>query len=360
MANKLKNIIEDIAADLLKVVLTLRYDICTCELCKNDMLAYVLSRIPAKYVTTEEESLRAIFEQTRIENQAQIARELIKAIEIVSENPPHQIKENREESFTLLLNKIFQDRGLDFRHYRRALLKRRIALRMRANNLDSYSKYLRLLINKPDEYDKLFEVLTINVSEFFRDPDVWNSVRVLLENLIKAKKKNNNYSIKMWSAGCANGEEAYSAAIIVKELLKADKQFSVKIWGTDIDHKCIQAAQIADFNKEALKNVKPEYLKTSFESIGGRYRLNKEIKDLVEFKCLDLITAEHLEGMDVVFCRNVFIYFNRSLQEMLLMKLYKSLQTGGYLIMGKVETILREAKEIFTEINFHERIYQKK
>jgi chemotaxis protein methyltransferase CheR len=360
MGEKLKNIIEDIAADYLNVILALRYDICTCQLCKNDMLAYVLSRVPAKYVTTEEAGLREIIEQTKAEHQAQIAREIINAIVVVSKNPRHEIKEDREKAFTLLLIKIFQDRGLDFRHYRQELLKRRVAVRMRANRLASYSEYLRLLIKNPAEYEKLFEVLTINVSQFFRDPDVWTSLRTILENLIREKRKNNNYSIRIWSAGCANGEEAYSIAILLRDLLKTDRQFLVKIFGTDIDQKCLKTAQIAEYRKEALKNVSPEYQKTYFEiSISGHHRVKKEIGDLVEFKHLDLINSPHLEKMDIVFCRNVFIYFSRSLQEQLITKFYKSLLTGGYMIMGKVETILRETKGFFREINYDAKIYQK-
>lgn len=186
---RLKNIIEDIARDFLNSALTLRYDICTCDLCKNDMLAYILSRVPARYVTTEEGSLYTIIEQTKLENEAVIAREIIKAIDVVSKNPRHKPKEDKEEAFRLLLTKIFEDRGLDFRHYHPQLLKRRIALRIRANGLNSYSEYLRLLINNPSEYEELFDVLTINVSEFFRDPDVWRRIAVILEGLIKRKRE---------------------------------------------------------------------------------------------------------------------------------------------------------------------------
>lgn len=359
MAEKLKNIIEDIVADFLNVVLALRYDICTCDMCKNDMLAYVLSRVPARYVTTEQGSLHTIIEQTKAEHQAQIGREIIKAIEIVSKNPRHEVKEDREKSFELLLDKIYQDRGLDFRHYRRELLKRRIAVRLRANRLGSYAEYLRLLINKPEEYDKLFEVLTINVSEFFRDPEIWDSLRLIIENLIKSKKQNRDFSIQVWSAGCAKGEETYSIAILLKELLKTERQFSFKVWGTDIKQECIKIAQAGEYSKEYLKNVNAEYLITYFGHGGGRYQVKKEIRDLVEFRALDLINSPHLENMDAVLCRNVFIYFERSLQEALLTKFYKSLIKGGYLVMGKVETILGEAREIFREINYDAKIYQK-
>ena len=360
MAQRPKNIIEDIASDYLNIVLALRFDICTCQICKNQMLAYILSKLPAKYVTSEAETLRTIIEQTKVEHQGEIARLIIEAVKLVTDNPPHAARENKDENFKLLLDKIYQDRGLDFRHYRQELLKRRIALRIRANRLSLYSEYLRLLINKPEEYDQLFDVLTINVTEFFRDPVIWDSVKIICENLIERKRERQNHTIRVWSAGCASGAEAHSIAILFKELLKQDEKFSLKIIGTDIDRRSLEIARAGVYTKEALKNVSPEYLQTYLKPMGRNHLVTQEIKDSVVFKHSDLINSAHLENMDIVFCRNVFIYFSRSLQEMLVMKFYKALQKGGYLVMGKVETILGEAKQIFEEIDHDAKIYQKK
>lgn len=361
MPEKLKNIIEDIASDFLNSALSLRYDICTCSQCRNEMLAYILSRLPAKYVTTEKGALHTIIEQERIEHEAEIARAMIDAIETISKNPRHALKEDKTQTFLLLLKKIFEDRGLDFRHYRQELLKRRMALRMRASKVDSYSDYLRLLIKKPEEYEKLFEVLCINVSEFFRDPEIWVTIRYLLENLIRNKKQRNDKSIRIWSAGCAGGEEPYSVAILLKEILKDElPHFSLEIIGIDIDRKSLSAAETAKYPKESLKNADVKMLEKYFVACEGGYKLNEEIKDMVGFQYRDLISQDFIEETDLVLCRNVFIYFNRSLQEQLLMKFYKSLKADGYLIMGKVETILYEAKEIFEEIDANARIYKKK
>jgi competence protein ComFB len=131
MHDKLKNIIEDIARDFLNSALTLRYDICTCAQCKNDMLAHVLSNVPAKYVTTEQGAMHTIMQQTRAEHQAEIARALLQAIEIISKNPRHEIKENKSQTFSLLLDKIKEDRNIDFRHYHQDLLRRRVAVRIK-------------------------------------------------------------------------------------------------------------------------------------------------------------------------------------------------------------------------------------
>lgn len=362
MAAKLKNIIEDIAADFLNRTLALRYDICTCPACKNDMLAYVLSRVPAKYVTTEEGALHTLEEQTRIEHQADIGRAVLAAIDIVSKSPRHQKIEDMDSSFKLLLDKIRSARGLDLRHYRQEILKRRLALRIHANGMRSYSEYLHLLIKDPGEYDELFDVLCINVSEFFRDAEVWVTVRYLFENLIRQKKQKNENNLKVWSAGCASGEEPYSIAIFLKEILGQASDFSPQIFATDIDKTCLKNLQRAEYQKEQLKNVDKEYFKKYFTSSQeGKYKLVPEIKAMVESQYLDLTGQENLADlMDVVFCRNVFIYFSRSLQEQILMKFYKSLKPKGFLVMGKVELIINEAKEIFEEIDSNAHIYQKR
>jgi chemotaxis methyl-accepting protein methylase len=361
MSVKLKNIIEDIAKDCLNNALTLRYDICTCQSCKNDMLAFILSRIPAKYVTTEQGALHTVIQQTRIEHQAEIARAVLAAIDTISANPRHQVKENKMQTFGLLLDKIKEDRGLDFTHYHQELLKRRVAIRMRATNIESYSDYLRMLIRNPEEYDKLFEVLCINVSEFFRDPPVWAQVRMLLAELIRRKTRDNDKTIRIWSAGCANGEEPHTIAIKLISLMQADiLNFCVEIIATDVDKKSIKIAEKGEYAKDSLKNVSKKYLDRYFEQVDDIYRTKDDINKLITYQYLDLTSEEMIKDADMVFCRNVFIYFDRSLQEQLLMKFHKALRPGGYLIMGQSETLVREAKTIFEEINGTARIYQKK
>jgi chemotaxis protein methyltransferase CheR len=361
MPEKLKNIIETIARDCLNVTLTLRYDICTCSVCKNDMLAFILSRVPAHYVTTDEGALHTIIQQNKAEYQAEIARAALEAIEKISKNPRHKLKEDKLRVFQLLLNKIKEDRGLDFRHYHQDLLKRRVALRLRAKGIDTYSEYLRLLIRDPEEYDKLFEVLCINVSEFFRDPEIWVTVKYLLENMLRLKNQSNDKSLKIWSAGCANGEEPYSLAIIIKELLQwSADDFSLEIFATDVDKKSMKIAEKAEYPKEALKNVDKKLLARYFNFTSGSYTLKDNLRQLVTFSYLDLTSQELIENADIVFCRNVFIYFDRSLQEQLLMKFFKALKNGGYLVMGKAETLISEARQIFEEIDANARIYKKR
>ncbi|MCX5708528.1 MAG: late competence development ComFB family protein [Candidatus Omnitrophica bacterium] len=361
MAGKLKNIIEDIARDHLNSALTLRYDICTCSICKNDMLAFVLSRVPARYVTTEQGALHTIIQQHRLEHQAEIGRAIIEAIDIISKNPRHQLKEDKNKVFLLLLDKIREDRGLDFHHYHQDLLKRRVAIRLRAAGINTYSDYLLLLMKSSEEYDKLFETLCINVSEFFRDPEVWEVLKILVQNMIHQKKTDQNHFIRIWSAGCANGEEPYSIAIMLKEILLAETaSLRIEITSTDVDKKCLKFAQKGVYLKSSLKNVPKELLNKYFTSEEDGYKIKDEIKQAVAFSYLDLTSADYIKSTDIVFCRNVFIYFDRNLQEQLLMKFSYALKPLGYLVMGKSETLIREAKEIFQEIDLNARLYRKK
>ena len=361
MASKLKNIIEDIARAHLNTALTLRYDICTCSLCKNDMLAFVLSRVPARYVTTEQGALYTIFQQYRTEHQAEITRAIAEAIELISKNPHHKIKEDKNQVFQLLLEKIHNDRGLDFRHYHQDLLKRRVAIRLRSAGLNSYSDYLLVLMENPEEYDKLFETLCINVSEFFRDPEVWETMRTLFQNILHHKKTEHNPSIRIWSAGCANGEEPYSIAIMLKELLFNDSaNYRIEIASTDVDPKCMKFAQKGVYLKSSLKNVSKELLNKYFTPDDDGFRINDEIRELISFSYLDLTSPDLIKNADVILCRNVFIYFDNNLQKDLLIKFHNALRPKGYLVMGKSETLIQEAKEMFEGTDLNARIYRKK
>ncbi|HOU35900.1 MAG TPA: CheR family methyltransferase [Candidatus Omnitrophota bacterium] len=361
MPEKLRNIIEDIARDFLNSSLTLRYDICTCNQCRNDMLAHILSHVPAKYVTTEEGALHTIMQQTRVEHQAEIARAILQAVDIIGSNPRHKLKENRAETFRLLLEKIHEDRNIDFRHYHQDLLRRRVAVRIRALGLPSYSEYLRTLISSPGEYDRLFEVLCINVSEFFRDPEVWVKVRKLFETAIRNKKAGHEKSIRVWSAGCANGEEPHTIAILLREILGAELSgFTVEIIGTDVDKKAMETARAGEYEKNSLKNMDKALADKYCPCKAGVCKVDDRIKNMITIKYLDLTTNDLVTDCDFVFCRNVFIYFDRGLQEQILMKFYNGLKPGGHLIMGKSETLIREATTIFDAVDAENRIYRKK
>lgn len=351
-----KNIMEDIIDDLFERLLALRFDICRCELCRRAMFDMVLNKFPPEYVERGKDDYRERFVVLSNKYFRSVIEEISKAINYVNKNPPHKIDIDREGGFNQLIERIYQDRGLDFSQYHRSLLKRRVALRLRANKLNSYTEYLTVLAENPYEYEKLFEVLTINVSEFFRDKHVWDGIEKLLRRLL-VHVIQHQMPLKIWSAGCANGEEPYSLAILIKEI-NASKP--IEIYGTDIDADSVSTARRGIYQKNKLKNVAKPLLEKYFVPLeNDQYILKDEIKKMVHFKRHDLINDIILPEVDILICRNVFIYFTKPLQEQILNKFYHALKEKGYLIIGQSESILSEARLIFKDVDLVSRIYQK-
>ena len=351
---KARNIMEDIVAKYLDEMLAMRFDICTCDICKQDMIAFTLTRLPPKYVTTDSGAIHTIIEQVRVEQSSQILKELVAAIQTIGSNPRHEEQQDREQAYHLLMKQIKDDRGVDFSHYRDRVLKRRIALRMRAKKVQNYSEYLQVLIHHPEEYESLFEVLTINVSSFFRDKPVWDKLRedVFPELIARKKTGYGMRRIRIWSAGCSHGEEPYSLAIMLYQLLeKEPEKIKVEIFGSDIDKDCLKQAQLGQYDHEAVKGLSPYILRRFFIPVGD--------KELVTFKDRNLIHDPGFSNVDMITCRNVFIYFNRSLQEYLIMKYYESLVDDGYFVMGTSENLLGEARQVFRSVDAGYRIFQK-
>lgn len=357
-----RNIMEDIVKKYLDEMLSMRFDICTCQTCREDIIAYALSRLPTKYVGADAEEIHIIIENLRVEQSAAVLKELVSAIKTIGEKPRHEEKQDREHAYQLLMKQIKLDRGVDFSHYRDRVLKRRIALRMRECNTRTYFDYLQILIHQPEEYEKLFDVLTINVSSFFRDQDVWDKLKhSILPEIIAQKKQLQGFrKIKIWSAGCSHGEEPYSLAILLYELLENENaDIKVEIVASDIDKDCLKQGRSGRYNKESVKGMNPYYLRRFFIPIADEFQVVPHVKDLVHFKELNLIHDPGVQGVDMVVCRNVFIYFNRSLQEYLIMKFHEALLRNGYFVMGNSENLLGEARHVFNVIDGMLRIYQK-
>lgn len=269
------------------------------------------------------------------------------------------IKEERQ--FGMLMNRIYNKTNLDTFQFKENYLKRRIKVRMFARKINTYGEYLSLLNHDPSEFEFLLEDLTINVTSFFRDPEVF---RLLEEEIfplmIYNKVRHNKRVIKILSAGCSSGEEPYSLAIIMRELLGEEfNNFRVDIIGVDLDKGCLKAAKDGFYKTQQFENTKEEYLLRYFSNIGGMYKINNDIINMVHFKPLDLFSGSLGSYYDVILCRNVIIYFTKEMQQKLFMKFYSALNKNGCLIIGKTETIMGDMMKKFKAINTRERIYQK-
>jgi chemotaxis protein methyltransferase CheR len=355
------NIIASVLGHFLDRNLSLRFDICTCHKCKEEMLRRLVGQFPPVFMSKRDPRYRDSEREFIRRYLQDIFISINKVIGDVSENLPHPPEEDKERSLENLITKIRDDRGVDFSGYRRPILKRRIALRLLANKVHSYSEYLTVLAHNPQEYELLFEALTINVSEFFRDPYVWITIKDIIESTIEHNSAIGKPTV-IWSAGCAHGEEPYSLAVLVREVNKNDAQ--VKIYATDIDPDSLKRAKEGSYDSmNTIRNVLKGYFRFDFEKYfsfrDGKYFVNDSLKELIEFKYLDLTSTDYIKDVDIILCRNVFIYFNKALQEQSVDKFYHSLKPGGYLIIGETENLVSEARLVFKPTKNHSRIYHK-
>ena len=253
------------------------------------------------------------------------------------------------------------ERGLDLSQHRDKCLKRRIAVRLRATRASTYLEYLNILKRDPSEYERLLDALTINVTGFFRDKTAYRIIEeTVIPELILAKKSRGKRVIRIWSAGCASGEEPYSVAILFHKVLgERIGDYLISIHGTDIDEKVLEKAKRAEYETGVLSGVERNILIKYF-NCNQRYYLRDEIKGMVKFKRHDLIADRPLGHLDMILCRNVLIYFTRDLQTKLFEKFYEGLNRGGYLILGKVEGLGEEWKPLFQPVSIRERIYRKR
>ncbi len=265
--------------------------------------------------------------------------------------------------YTRLQKKILKERGFALDHYNPDYIQRRIAVRMRARNVNSYNEYIRILDSDLQEYNRLFDALTINVSQFFRDQSVFEVVqKQLLPTLIKEKKQSGDATVRIWSAGCASGEEPYSIAMLLKETLNLEiKNYLVSLYATDIDHECLNRAREGIYAKESLANLKKEYLDKYFTVLPNeKYKLSDEIKNMVIFKHHHLLKDVAFPALDIIFCRNLLIYFTTETKEQILGMFHKSLTNHGFLIIGKSELLFfSKARYYFYPFNSLEHIFRK-
>ncbi|MEK6764924.1 MAG: protein-glutamate O-methyltransferase CheR [Planctomycetota bacterium] len=266
-----------------------------------------------------------------------------------------------------LLQKVFEERGFDFRQYKMSMLKRRMERRLTVTRSESYIDYAKLLDSHPEEYKKLFDDLTINVSRFFRNPLTFELIyKVVLPDMIEYKQISMDNMIRIWSAGCANGEEPYSVAILLAELLgKQLKNYNITIYATDIDTDALNDAKTGIYSGESVAEVKKGLLDKYFH-FDGNYRIKEHVKELVDFSYHDLTSEKFIAptksvfvNFDLILCRNVLIYFSRPLQDKVFNNFTHDLNKKGYLILGEAETLPDDFKNDFVCGNNLSKIYQK-
>ncbi len=268
-----------------------------------------------------------------------------------------------------ILAELEKNRGFDFSGATAGMIERRVKKRMLETATDNYGEYLDYLQGGPDEYDRLIDMLTINVSRFFRDSLCFGYLeKIIIPPLIEKKLKNNNHELRIWSAGCATGEEAYTMAIIMADLLDRTKEaVNVSIFATDINERSLQAARTGTYSAPALEEIKFGLLGKYFVyHPGKKYTLIPRIKESVYFSSYDLLDKKTgvprdslFGGFDIVLCRNVLIYYEKKIQKTIFHKLLRSLNPGGILVLGEAETADKSVIPAFNNASRYCKIFKK-
>jgi len=256
-----------------------------------------------------------------------------------------------------LANKILADSGFDIRQYKERPLKRRLAVRMRSCQVSSYEEYQQKLKDDPGEYTKLLDTLTINVTKFYRNAETYLTVFDKVLPIILEESK--NCPVQIWSAGCSSGEEPYSLAIMWKEFSESRGLIKeCNIYATDIDLRILEKAQAGVYPRSSMDEIPRNLIGKYFEARNDKYHISPQIKDMVQFEKLDLFSRYSYSEVDLIFCRNVLIYFSRQTQEDIFYKFAKALRAGGFLVLGKVENMFGQMKDTFVSFDVKERIYR--
>lgn len=227
---------------------------------------------------------------------------------------------------------VLKEFNINLSAYKSNQLHRRIKSLMSRVGVNSIEDYIVLLKKDNLQRQKFLDFITINVTEFFRNPDIFEE----LKGILKEKLLPRNNILKIWSAACSIGAEPYSIAIYLDELSKGVKH---KILATDIDNTIIERAKKGEYAASEVKNVKREYLNKYFILKDDKYIINSDIKSMVYFKKHDLILESYESNFDLIVCRNVVIYFNQDIKNNIYIKFSQSLKKGGLLFVGATESI---------------------
>jgi len=264
---------------------------------------------------------------------------------------------SRDFSLKDLLQELAEQRGFDFRGYKKSTIERRFRRRMFQLGIGSYAGYGEYIREHGEETNELLNTILINVTEFFRDPPAWELLRhEILPPLLKSLRP--GHSFRVWSAGCASGEEAYSTAILLAEHFgNRISEYDIKIYATDIDDEALGTARRGEYPAEALKRVRTEWRQKYFQ--GKQFlRVNREIRRLVIFGRSNLAQDAPISHVNLLICRNVLIYFDPDSQKHILNRLHYGLEPGGVLFLGKSESQLSNSAQ-FRRLNARWRIFQR-
>ncbi|WP_363465845.1 CheR family methyltransferase [Halogeometricum borinquense] len=261
-----------------------------------------------------------------------------------------------DPTFRELLDYVESSLSFATSSYNDAYLDRRISARMRRRGVESYDEYQSLLDDDEEEQTALLNALSVNVTSFFRNPEVWDALREVIADIASDGRVN------IWSAACSDGREAYSMAMLAHDDDRIDPN-KVKILGTDIKPEIIRAARAGEYHASETNDIEEQLEPLSqnnryVERDGDIYRVTDEVKSLVSFRKHDLVQERPPDTFDLVVCRNLFIYINSEAKQAIFDTLGSALTPDGYLTIGMTETIPPSCRDRFDPVEKRLRIYR--
>lgn len=259
-----------------------------------------------------------------------------------------------QEISELLLSR----RAFDLGSYKDRCIKRRIANRVRARGFNGSTPYVEFLRSDDDELDALLAILTIHVSQFFRNPSTFQVLeQKILPKLLEQKREGRNKEFRIWSVGCSSGEEPYSVALLLEEQTMDD--VTPSIFATDVSVPILEQARSGEYDAQRLAEV-PEAVRNKYfkQFDGWRFQLKESIREKVLFEQHNILTEQVYPGADLILCRNVMIYFSREEQAKILTRFARALGPGGYLVLGRAETMVGDVRHLYRSEYPVERIYR--
>ena len=267
-------------------------------------------------------------------------------------------KADASQEFEALLEFIRLNRGFDFTGYKRASLMRRFRRRLTAVKANTFGEYQDYVEVHPEEFGLLFNTILVNVTSFFRDPDAWDYLaREVVPALVASKRPDE--PVRVWSAGCASGEEPFTIAMLLAEAMGKDACVSrAKIYATDVDEEALAQARSGAYSQQAVQEVPEELRQKFFLGSSGHHVFDKDLRRAVIFGRHDLMYDAPISRLDLLVCRNTLMYFNSESQRRILARFHFALNDQGYLFLGKAETLL-SSTHLFTPVNAKYRMFSK-
>jgi len=269
------------------------------------------------------------------------------------------------DEFRLLRDFVYQHCGLNFTEDSKYLLEKRLGRRLQAHKLQSFKDYyyfLRYKSDKDQELSEVVDLLTTNETYFFReDYQLRTFSEEILPEIRARKEASNDRRLRIWSAGCSSGEEPYTLAMILLDQRWLEN-WRVEIIGTDISQKVLQLARQGEYGESAFRNTEPVYRRRFFTQNGDRARIRDEVKNLVTISHLNLFDHPRialLGKMDLIFCRNVIIYFDLDGKKKVIDSFFQRLQPEGYLLLGHSESLINLSTAFQLRHFKHDMVYQK-